>query len=736
MNEILSMRTQATVPGRGDDGLGIDLRQQIGVLWRRRRLILGVVLGVILATWLGLMRFTPIYAGSASVMIENRKTRFLDLKEVITTSQPQLTTVLSEVEVIRSRNVAERVADNLDLYKDPEFNPSLRAREGGLLTLLREFIAQLSKPSVPEPSPGEKERAMRAAVVTGLLARVSANPVPQSMVINIQVRSEDPAKASLLTNTLAEQYVLDQLNAKFEATRNASVWLSRRLETLRTSVAQAERAVAAFRASSGLIDSKGVLPTHQQLAELNTQLIQIQGRRSELQAKVAHLETLIQSNRGAEAADEVVESPLIQRLREQETTLMREVSDMSTRYGEMHPKMIKGNAELAELRSKINTEIAKLSQALRNEHNVARARESAIQERIRKLDATVVEQNRSEVRLHELEREAQSSRTLYENFLNRFKETSEQEQIQQPDARIISRSERPVSPAFPRKGLILGVMSIGGLLLGTILALVLERLDNTFRSREELENATGLPAIGMIPFVDKKPVAQYLLDRPTSAFAEALRGLWISLCHNDPAATPKVVAITSSFPDEGKSMTALSLARTVAILGHRVVLVDCDLRRSAVARLLEITPTHFVDEILEGKIDIATAMIRDTASTLHVLPARNVERPPLDMLGSTVMKDFLSTLQRDFDLVLLDCPPVMPVSEAQILGRLADKTVFCVLWDRTPREAVSNSLRQLRDVQVDMAGTILTKVHLKKHARYGYGDIGHYYGRYKGYYAD
>ncbi len=683
------------------------------------------------------MLFTPIFAGTSSVMIDTRKTRYLDLKEVITTSQPQMTTVLSEVEVIRSRNVAQRVADSLDLYADPEFNPSLRAKNAGFLTSIRTTISQFQigseKVAISEE---ERQHRMRIGVVSALMGRISANPVPQSLVINVSVRSEDPDKAARLTNAVAEQYVLDQLNSKFEATRSASQWLNKRLEDLRNSVVLAERAVATYRGSSGLIESKGVLPTHQQLTELNTQLIQTQGRRSELQAKVARLEILIRSNRGAEAADEMIESSLIQRLREQETTLMREISDMTTRYGEMHPKMIKGNAEMLELRAKINTEISKLSQGIHNEYNVIKAREAALLDRIHTLESRVVEQNKSEVRLHELEREAQANRTLYENFLNRFKETSEQEQVQQPDARIISRAERPFSAAFPRKGMILAAVTIGALLLSAILAFVLERLDNTFRSREELEGALGLPALGLIPFVDKKPVAQYLLDRPSSAFSESLRGLWVSLSHSDIPGSTKIVAITSSFPGEGKSMTALSLARTVAILGNRVILVDCDLRRSAVANLLAFTPKHCLDEVLEGKASLADTIVRDTASNLHILPARNVSRPPLDILSSGAMISMLEELRRSFDFVVLDCPPVMPVSEAQVLGRLADKTVFCVLWDKTPREVVLGAIRQLRDVQVDLAGAILTQVHMKKHARYGYGDIGHYYGRYNSYYTN
>lgn len=736
MNENLpssSIKLLGTAPV---DSFSIALRQQLRVLWRRRLLVLSVAGIAAASTWVLLKQITPIYSGNASVMIDSRKTRVLDLKEVITTSQPQLTTVLSEVEVIRSRNVAERVATALNLYEDPEFNPSLRPPATGLAAYIkeaREWVSSLTSTPRPELSAEEKEKAIRAGVVSALLGATSAAPVPQSMVINVSVRSQDPAKAALLTNTLTEQYVLDQLNSKFEATRSASTWLSARLEDLRASVAQAERAVSQYKASTGLIDSKGTLPTQQQLAELNSQLIQTQGRRAELQARVARLETII---RGGGGGDELIDSGLIQRLREQEATLLREISDMATRYGDKHPKMIKGTAELAELRTKINVEMSKVNQGVRNEYTVIRAREQALEDRIKQLEATIVGQNRSEVQLRELEREAQATRTLYENFLNRFKETSEQEQVQQPDARIISKAVTPGAPAFPRKGLILAGMTAIGLLIGTLLALLLERLENTFRSREDLESIIGLPAIGMIPFIEKKPVANYMIDRPTSAFAEALRGLWIGLSQNDSGVAPQVLAITSSFPSEGKSLTALSLARTVSQLGKKVILIDCDLRRSAVAGLLNVRPAFSLEDVLTGRIGVDGAVITDSATPLTILPARNMDRAPLDLLNSLAMENLLAGLRQTYDLVVLDCPPVIPVAEAQVLGRLADRTVFCVLWDKTPREAVGSAVRQLRDVQVNLAGAILTQVHLKKQSRYGYGDIGHYYGRYKGYYAD
>lgn len=717
-----------------------DLKQQIRMLWRRRVMIFAVTGVVLLGSWLVIGLMTPIYSASSRVMIDTRKTRYVDIKEVMSSMTPQLTTVLSEVEVLRSRDLAERVANTLNLYADPEFNPALRPKPEGIRAIPGMITGLFSaKKPVDEE---ERIRRERSAVVAAVLARMSASPVPQSMVINISFNSPNPATAAKLANSIAEAYVFDQLEAKFEATRRASVWLNQRVEGLRQSLQESERAVSAYRAESGLLDSRGGLqPSHQQLMELNSQIIQTQAKRSELEAKVARIDTMMRADGGG-AIDDNTDSPLIQRLRESEATLLREISDMSTRYGEMHPKMIKSKAELVELREKIRVESSKLGGAVRNELGVVRAREAALREQVRKIEGTLATQGRAEVRLRELEREAQANRMMYENFLGRFKETTEQEQIQQPDARVISRAERPLSPSYPRTGLLMAAATLVGLVLGAMLAILMEKFDDTFRAQDELEEITRLPSIGMIPLIGKRKlkggltVPGYLVGRPASSFAEAFRSLWVTLSHGGLQGPPRVLAVTSALPGEGKSLTALSLARTVANLGGRVVLVDCDLRRSSVARMLDLQPAAHMDELLEGRASIDQAIVKDNATSLSIIAAHSMERPMLDLLNSQAMANLVAELRSRFDLVVLDSPPVMPVSETQVISRMADTTLFCVRWDSTQRDIVKSALRILKDIQVNLAGTVLTQVNVERHARYGYGDMGHYYGRYSAYYKD
>ncbi|WP_448188438.1 GumC family protein [Azospirillum sp. sgz301742] len=731
-------------PAQARANLDVNIANMLRTLWRRRFFLVACLVLAVTVTWVVLSRITPVYSASATVAIDTRRSRVIDFKEVLSQMQPHLVTVFTEVEVVRSRVIAQRVADKLDLYNDQEFNPSLRKEDGysplasvfALLLEARKLIRD--EPAPPPPDPQTQERKMRAGVVDALIGRLSVSPVPQSLVLRLTFNSTDPAKAAQIANAFADAYMTEQLETKFDAVRRASTWLNTRLETLRQNVVASERTVAAYRNSNGLIQNKGQLPSQQKLTELNTQLITAQAKRAEVEARVARVEALVRSGRGGDGADEMLDSPLIQRLREQEAMLSREASELELRYAPRHPQMVKVRAELSDLRGKIAGEMDRAAQALRSELAVLKEREAGTASQVRQLEGSVMEQNKAEVQLHELEREAQANKALYEAFLSRFKETGEQEQIQQADVRIVSYAEAPNSPSYPRSGLLIFGAAILGLCAGMVLVVMLEHLDNTVRSREQSEEMTGVASIGMIPQIRGagKRVENYLLEHPASAFAEAFRIIWFALKHASPAESPHVIMVTSSVPEEGKSLTALSLARTAANLSMRVVLVDADLRRATQGGLLGIAPERTIVDVLTGQASLDEVIRRDPRTSLDVVLGRPVKTQELDLVASNRLPEMIEALRERYDLVIIDSPPTMPLADAYVLARMAEQTVFCVRWDKTPRNVVAAAVRGLLDAKVNVVGTLLTRVDVRKHARYGYGDIGYYYGRYRNYYAD
>lgn len=415
---------------------------------------------------------------------------------------------------------------------------------------------------------------------------------------------------------------------------------------------------------------------------------------------------------------------------------------MSEEYGDRHPKMINVRAEIQDIRNKIGMEVKKILKGLENEVGIARAGENSLGRSLEKLKGRLASSNRAEVQLRSLEREANANRTLLETFLARFKETSTQEDldIQQADARIISFAEPPVAPSFPKKRLIIALVVVGSTLLGILLAFVVERLDKGFRSGEQIEKATGVPVLGLVPLLSgvSKLVTTpetYLMNHPVSAFGESIRTLYTSLHVSDADNPPKKILITSAVPKEGKTSIALCLGRFLAQAGNRVVMVDADFRRPGLARRIGLKAEPGLVELLSGASSFEDVLQEDRASGAHVISPGKVTDNPLDLLSSNRMSQVLDELGRGYDYVIIDSPPVLVVSDSRILSRDVDATVFVIRWADTRREAVVQGMKLILSSGGKLAGVALSQVNAKKHSQYGYSDSGYYYGRMKKYYS-
>lgn len=721
-------RTYLSPPLSSVSGVGeIDLRELARKLLRRKWTILTVTAVVTALTALFVLQLTPRYTATAQVMIEQRQARVVDVEAVLSGLTGERETIESELRVLRSRGLAERVIAKLRLDRNPEFNPAVREPSplAGLFDLL-DFAASA------EPVPEERLLDLeRSQLVDTFLDSITVEPDGRSRVISLSATSEDPALAGLVANTLAELYLVEQLEAKFEATHLATEWLSGRVEELRERVQASERAVEEFRQSAGLVEGKGVTVAAQQMSELNTQLILARTQRAEAEARLRQVQALLESTGGSESAAEVLSSPLIQRLREQEAEVQRRAAELATEYGPKHPRMINIRAEAADIAAKIDGEVRKIVQSLRNEAGVARAREASLSGSLAALRNDVGQSNSAEVRLRALEREAAADRSLFEAFLARLKETSSQDEIQRPDARIISRADIPVDPAFPRTRLMIAGGATMALFLGLGMALLIEHLDPGFRSAEQVEEALGLSGLGLIPLLGGRRKSNgapetHVLEKPISPLAEALRTLHTAVLLSNVDRPPKTVLVTSSIPQEGKSTISLAWARLIARSGKRVLLIDGDLRRPRVAEALGAAGGPGIVDVLAETVSWREALQTDRASGLSFLTPGSRTASPPDLFGSEHMRSLLAAVAKEFDLVIIDSPPVMAVSESRILSRLVDTTVFVVAWASTPREVVRLAVRQLRASGGSVAGAVMSMVDVRRHALYGYGDSGYY----------
>ncbi|GAB6041430.1 GumC family protein [Endothiovibrio diazotrophicus] len=716
-----------------------DVRETLEILWRRRALILSLVIIAMTVATIMVNRMTPLYTATVKVMLDTRSQRVVNIQDVMGGLRMNRSTFLGEVEVIRSRKLAQRVIDKLELSKSDQFNPELVvAFSLNPVHWVRQAYRALFPPEVAPASDEEKAQRLRNRIVNRFLGSLSVRPVSLSPVIQISYTSTNPALSASIANALAEAYVESQLEAKFDATRRATMWLNQRLEGLRQKVHDSENAAEQYRSQHGLATGKGSTLTDEKLSDLNARYIIAQSERAEAQARYLQVKRLLDKHGTLETTSDVLQSPVIQRLVEQEALLNRKIAELSSRYGERHPTMIDARSELHDLQGKIRTEISKVASALKSELEVAQSRANALRQALDKTEVQSASEGSATVILRELEREAEANRLIYETFLSRFKETSQQQDIQQADARIISEAVPPGGPSAPRKGLILTVVLVSAIALAIATALFLEVMDVGLKSAEQVETLTGLPVLTMVPKIPGKhsieQMGRYVLDQPLSTASEAVRNLYTSLRLANPDAPIRRISFTSAVASEGKSTLCLWLAYTAAAQGRKVILIDCDLRRPKLHRMLGVDNRLGIADVIAGSCTLDECIQVDEESGIHAITGKEIHGNALEVLGSDAYRKLIGELERRYDMVLLDAPPILAVSDARVLARLVDTTIYLVRWNSTDKMAVATALKQFEVTGGEMLGVVISQVDTRKHSRYGYGDYGHYYGHYSGYY--
>ncbi len=728
--------------GRGDGGEW--LRGFFDRLRRGKVIIAGVVVLGLLAALLYVGQATPSYSASAKILVGVPKQNVVNVEEVLQGIRTDRSTIESEIEVIRSRSLAEKVVDKLGLVDEPAYNGRLRPPRRSLLSLLnplswipgqwRAALVGRNAASAAPVSEEESARRTRRAVASAVMGSVTARIRGRSRVIALASRSTDPELAAAVVNALADLYLVEQLERKFEATQRANDWLNTRVDELREQAEASELAVEDYRRQHGLIQSNDTTVTEQQISGATNQLIAARAKTAEAEARLRQIRSLLDSGR-VESASDVLESPVVQKLREQETDVARQAAEMSTVYGAQHPDMINVRAELEEVRGKLEAEVGKIVRSLENELEVARFRELSLEGDLERLKDDTERLNAARGRLRVLEREAAANRTLFDTFLSRWRETGSQDEIQYADARILSRASVPRAPSSPRTFQILGAALTFSLFLGIVLVYLVESLDSGFRGAEQIERLTGFGVLGTIPKASAanagdSPV-DYLLEKPASAFAESFRTLHTSLKLTAGEDIGKTILVASSIPEEGKTTVAVSLARVLAQAGSRVVLVDADLRRNQVAAVLRLKSkgSGMVDFLAsEGKA-LSDVLQHDKKSGMDIIVSGGSKVPnSADMLRSQRAKDLFAACERQYDYVIVDSPPTQMLSDSRVLADMSDRVVFVIRWASTRREIAMSGLEHLAKAGANIAGVAFNLVDVRARARYGYYDYSYGYG--------
>ena len=718
-----------------------DLRRLFNIFRRRVRLFGAIAALVFLAAIFITFTATPMYTATANVMLDTRQEQVVNVEAVLSGLPADSSVVDTEVEILKSRRLAERVVNALQLSQDPEFNSELAPPS--VLSNIKDSVLGVISSAKPRDIPDDPVAQQKAQerIVDAVLGRLSVRRAGLTYVINVSFESESPTKAATIANKFAELYLLEQLEAKFDATQQANSWLNSRLEGLRQQVLSDEAAVQNYRIANNLLSAAGTNLTETEISNYNQSLAEARAQVAEDEARLSTARGQLARGSSGDDLGEALSSPVIQQLRQQRATVSAKVADLQGRYGERHPEMLTANRQLTDIDAQIQAEIQRIISNLEAQVQVSRQRAAAIGGSLSNARGTLVGNNQAQVRLNELERTAEASRTLYESYLNRYKETSSQQGIEQSDARVVSSATIPTGQSSPKVplNLALGLVLAMGCGLGAVV--LAEMLDSGLATAEDVEHRLEVSYLGAVPLLASvaegkmgSPI-DYVIDKPLSSFAEAFRNLRASVIYSRLGEPVKVVAITSSLPGEGKTTTSVCLARSAAQQGLKVILVDCDLRRRSVNRLFGAEPTKGLIEVLAGEASLEDVLTTDQVTGARLLPLAKSSMTPKDVFGSTAMDRLLDELRSTYDLVILDTAPVLPVADTRVLAPKTDVVVFLAHWRKTPQHAIEAAFRLLSGTGAHLAGVALTQVDMKQQAKYGYGDPGYYYAEYKKYYV-
>jgi polysaccharide biosynthesis transport protein len=735
----------------------LNLRELWRALMRRKLILLATILVITGGAFAVVSHQTPMYTAQALIHVQNRDAQVVEIDGVVEELIADPATIESEIQLLTSRAFLRRNVEELDLVNDPEFNPELRADadEPSLLDSLnplqylpQDWLASLSAP--PETDPGlilaklDPAEVKLNEVINLLAGRVDVAQVGRSYVISLAMLSEDPVKAADIANHMAEEYLVSQVEAKYDAAQRATEWLSKRIDELRGEVLEAEAKIVEYRTQNNLVDTADQSnPITLQFFQLNTQLALAQAERAAAEARLSQARGLLSTNGGSEAAALVLNSPLMASLRDQETEMIRRLSEMTAVFGENHPQMVNTRAEIQSIRDKMQDEVQRIVSDLSNEVAVARAREQELTNNMGRLQGDAARVDLAGVELRDLTRDAETNRELFETFLVRFREIVEQQGLAEADAKILSAADTPTAPSHPKTRLFTLIAFAASVVLGVLLVFLIERWDSDygFRSADEIQAALGVRALALVPDLSRRetqgiPAEDYILQKPNSAYAEALQRIRTSLFLTDGEHPPKTILVTSSVPLEGKSTIAASLARQSARSGLKVILIDADLRRPRLHEVIGLANQNGLSEVLTGRANPEAAIKRDEKSGLDFLPAGVGVVSPPDLFRSSTMKILLEEMAAYYDLVIIDTPPVAAVSDSFTLSGIVDKSIYVIRWEQTPRNVALAGIRQMVEAGADIAGIVLSRVDVKKHARYGYADSGYYQGYYRKYYVN
>lgn len=647
------------------------------------------------------------YTSSSTVLIETSQPEAVTLNEMLTDTRADAEAIATELEILYSREFIEQVATRLKLVDNPEFNPALRH---GLFDAMPTSVFgykipaswSLARPAAPGSRPMND-------VVASIKNHLVVGPLGRARAIRIAFTSGDPRTAASVVNTMAEFYMAEHGRIRDEQTRQANSWIDQRLLVLKNKADASSAAVGLFKTEHGLLRSRDSLLVEQEVGEVSSQLTAAQARQTDASVALADA-----SRAGAQQTATVLNSPVIQQLRAQEARLTVENAELSSQLGDAHPIEIGIDARIHDIRSQIAAETSRLIHSLQSANDMAAASRAATAARMAEARQHVEQADTLQAGLQAKEREAAVDSAFYQTFLTRSRETDPQFNFPRINVRVLSWAVPAERPTSPNRSLI----ALAGLVLGLIVAsaavAMRELLAKGLRTPESFERLLGFAPLGIIPYLRR-----HSEPRQQETLQDAAASLWARLAGSQDGRLPRSVLITSAVPREGKTTCSRLLGMAAAERGQRVLIVDADLYRSALTTAVgQGAEAVGLVDIIQGKVTMSEAAVR-LLPNLDIISAGRADKAPIRLLTQSSFNSFLAQAEAEYDLVILDSPPMLVSSDAGLLACNVQSTLLLVRWGHTPASAIKAALRQLSEVRARGLQVVVSQVDLARHAQYG-----------------
>lgn len=662
------------------------------------------------------------YTAAATVLIDTHQNQFAqsagDTAAVPSMMDPGV--VDSEVEVLKSESVALVVISELGL---PENRNFMSPPTNIFVSLLRSISSRSAL----------SEFEKRRQAVANFARDLEVKRTGTAYAIEVSFNTVDATLSAQIVNHITDAYISGELNAKYQATKKASKWLQDRLSELRSEAMAADQLVQNFKSDNNIVDTTRGSMGDQQIDDVSTQLISARAATSDAKAKLDRIQQIAADDLPNSATvKDALNSDVINRLRAQYLDLAAKESDWSARYGANHQAAVILRNQMEEIKKSISNELGRIAETYKSDYQIALAREQSLQQSLGQLVGQASATGQAQIKLHDLESKAQAFRSLYDTFLQRFTEATQQQSFPNTDARVITEASQPVSPSGPKGFLILPGGVLVGLIIGFGTALFREfKGDVAFRMSRRVEEELGVVCLGVLPRVRLgrpslqiqsanlnnnralKPevgLGHYVLASPYSRFTETIRGVGLALDDLSSHGCG-VIGLVSSVPKEGKSLLAVNLAVLMADGGKRVLLIDVDTRDPSLSATLSQGGSAGLMEILREEGSLDDFVRTDPITGFDFLPVGSVTdlTKTLELLKSENMNNLFQTLRKSYDYVLLDLPPVLPVVDVRTVTPLVDGFLFVIEWGSTSREVVRNALRTSEGLRSRLIGAVLNK---------------------------